>query len=136
VSTGPTALRRVLLIEPDGLVRGTVASVCRELQLARVRQEISVAAGEQWLKSGSPQALLLSLAEGDVALEFLQRLRAGTLPCAADLPVVAMAREGNAELVLRLKELEVRRLLLQPFRLRDVIHTLEQLWPLEEPLSA
>jgi hypothetical protein len=47
-----------------------------------------------------------------------------------------MAREGDAALVSRLKELDVRRLLLQPFRLRDVIHTLEQLWPAPEVLAA
>lgn len=128
--------RKVLLIEPDGLVRGTVASVCRELQLARVRQSISVAAGEQWLKAGQPDGLLMSLAEGEVALDLLTRLRAGAFPCDADLPVALMAREGDAALVARLKELDVRRLLLQPFRLRDVIHTLEQLWPAPEVLAA
>ena len=128
--------RKVLLIEPDGLVRGTVASVCRELQLARVHQTISVAAGEQWLKSGHPDGLLMSLAEGEVALDFLSRLRAGAFDCDADLAVAVMAREGDAALVARLKELDVRRLLLQPFRLRDVIHTLEQLWPVPEVLAA
>jgi CheY-like chemotaxis protein len=101
-----------------------------------VRQEISVSAGEQWLKTGSPDALLLSLSEGEVALNFLARLRAGTLPCEADLPVVAMSHEGDAALVLRLKELDVRRLLLQPFKLRDVIHTLGQLWPAPQALVA
>jgi DNA-binding NarL/FixJ family response regulator len=128
--------RNVLLIEPDGLVRGTVASVCRELQLARVRQAISVAAGEQWLKESKPDGVLMSLAEGEVALDFLTRLRAGAFDCDADLPVAVMAREGDAALVVRLKELDVRRLLLQPFRLRDVIHTLEQLWPAPEALAA
>ena len=38
---GGALARKVLLIEPDGLVRGTVASVCREMQIARVRQTIS-----------------------------------------------------------------------------------------------
>jgi DNA-binding NarL/FixJ family response regulator len=136
VNGSDRALRKVLLIEPDGLVRGTVASVCRELQLAKVRQEISVAGGEEWLKTGKPQALLLSLGEGEVALDFLTRLRAGTLRCDADLPVVAMARAGDAALVLRLKELDVRRLLLQPFKLRDVIHTMEQLWPVPQAIAA
>jgi hypothetical protein len=130
------ANRKVLLIEPDGLVRGTVASVCRELQVARVRQAISVSAGEQWLKTGQPHGLLISLTEGDVALDFLTRLRAGALRCDAELPVAAMARAGDAALVARLKELNVRRLLLQPFKLRDVVHTLEQLWPVEEALIA
>lgn len=129
------ATRMVLLVERDNVVRGTVASVCRELQIARVRQEISVASAEQWLKTGAPQGLLLSLAEGDAALDFLTRLRAGAFHCDADLPVVAMAGEVNATLVTRVKELNVSRLLLQPFRLHEVIHSLEQLWPASEALS-
>ena len=35
---GVRRLPRILLVEPDGLVRGTVASVCRDLQLADVVQ--------------------------------------------------------------------------------------------------
>lgn len=124
--------RTVLLIEPDGLVRGTVASVCRDMQIARVRQEISIASAEQWLKTGMPQGLLISLTEGDLALDFLARLRDGAFRCDAALPVAAMVRSGDAKLVARLKELDVRRLLLQPFKLRDVIHTVNQLWPVQE----
>lgn len=132
---GPFA-RKVLLIEPDGLVRGTVASVCRDMQIARVCQTISIASAEQWLKTGVPKALLISLVEGDAALDFLTRLRAGVFRCEADMPVVAMARVVDAALVARLKELDVRRLLLQPFRVHDVIHTMEQLWPVQEALPA
>lgn len=119
---------RVLLIEPDGLVRGTVASVCRELQLVRLQQVISIAQGEKWMLSNVDQGLLLSLAERDAALALLTRLRAGELRCEADIPVVVMVASADAELVVRLKELDVRRLLLQPFRLRDVVHTVERLW--------
>ena len=81
-------------------------------------------------------AVLMSLVEGDAALDFLTRLRAGAFRCEADMPVVAMARVVDAALVARLKALDVRRLLLQPFRLHDVIHTLEQLWPAREALPA
>ncbi|MFW5333311.1 hypothetical protein [Hydrogenophaga sp. ZJX-1] len=133
---GGALARKVLLIEPDGLVRGTVASVCREMQIARVRQAISIASAEQWLKTGVPQALLMSLVEGDAALDFMTRLRAGAFRCDADIPVVAMARVVDTALVARLKALDVRRLLLQPFRLHDVIHTLEQLWPALAALPA
>jgi len=127
---------QVLLIEPDGLVRGTVASVCRELQLVRLQQVTSVAQGEKWLQSNADQGLLLSLAERDPALALLARLRAGELRCEADIPIAVMVHGADAVLVTRLKELDVRRLLLQPFRLRDVVHTLEQLWPAPEALAA
>lgn len=125
--SGGQILRKVLLIEHDRLVRGTVASVCRDMQIASVRQEISIASAEQWLKTGAPQALLISLTEGDAALDFLTRLRASVFCCDANIPVAAMTPVVNAALVARLKQLDVRRLLLQPFRLHDVIHTLEQL---------
>ena len=127
---------QVLLIEPDGLVRGTVASVCRELQLVRLRQATSIAQGEKWMQSNVDHGLLLSLSERDAALVLLTRLRAGELCCEADIPVAVMVAGADAELVTRLKELNVRRLLLQPFRLRDVVHTLEQLWPTPEALAA
>ncbi len=52
------------------------------------------------------------------------------------VPVAVMVASADAELVTRLKELDVRRLLLQPFRLRDVVHTLEQLWPMPQALAA
>lgn len=128
--------RKVLLIEPDGLVRGTVASVCRDMHIARVRQAISIASAEEWLKTGAPHGMLVSLAEGEAALAFLARLREGAYRCEANMPVAAMARAGDGALVARLKELDVRRLLLQPFKLRDVIHTLEQLWPVQELITA
>lgn len=130
------ARQQILLIEPDGLVRGTVASVCRELQLVRLQQVTSVAQGEKWLQSNADHGLLLSLAERDAALALLTRLRAGELRCEADIPVAVMVHGADADLVTRLKELDVRRLLLQPFRLRDVVHTLEQLWPAPEVLAA
>jgi hypothetical protein len=119
---------QVLLIEPDGLVRGTVASVCRELQLVRLQQATSIAQGERWMHSNADQGLLLSLAEREAALTLLTRLRAGELKCAANIPVAVMVHAADAGLVTRLKELDVRRLLLQPFRLRDVVHTVEQVW--------
>lgn len=124
-----TSRPQVLLIEPDGLVRGTVASVCRELQLVRLKQATSIAQGEKWMRTNTDSGLLLSLAERDAALTLLTRLRAGAFRCAPDTPVAAMVHGADEDLVVQLKKLDVRRLLLQPFRLRDVVHTLEQLWP-------
>lgn len=124
---------QVLLIEPDGLVRGTLASACRDMEIADLRQAVSIASAEECLKVISPQVVLLSLAEGEPALHFLDRLRGGSFRCDAHTPVAVMARSGDAALVVRLKELAVRRLLLQPFRLREVIHTMEQLLLKNEP---
>ncbi len=126
----------VLLIEPDGLVRSTVASVCRELQIVRMHQATSLAMGEQWLQTSQADGLMLSLADPDAALDLLSRLRAGDFRSEAGIPVAAMAPSCDAAMLQRLKELDVRRFLLQPFKLRDVIQTVEQLWPVREKIDA
>lgn len=123
----------VLLIEPDGLVRGTVASVCRQLDIVKVHTAISVAQGEQQLNSRTIHGLLISVADGDASLDLVARVRAGEFSCAVDLPVAVMAPACDQALAVRLKQLAVRRLLLQPFKLRDVIHTVEQMLVLQEP---
>lgn len=123
---------QILLIEPDGMVRGTVASVCRDMYLARVLQAGSLASGAPYLQARPLHGLMLSLAEGDAALDLLERLRSGAYTTDAAIPVVVMAAGCTKEQAVRLKALSVRRLLLQPFRLRDVLHTVEQVWPFEQ----
>lgn len=135
MSATRTSRRKVLLIEPDGLVRGTVAAVCRELQLVVLQQVTTVALGEKWMLSNADQGILLSLAEREASLTLLSRLRAGEFKSEANIPVAVMVHTADAELVAKLKELDVRRLLLQPFRLRDVVHTVEQLWPASDGLA-
>jgi DNA-binding response OmpR family regulator len=130
-------MARVLLIESDSLVRGTVASVCRDMALVKIIQANSLARGEHCLQASSVQGLMLSLAEGDAALDLLARLREKAFACDAAIPVVVvMASACTKEQAVRLKALAVQRLLLQPFRMRDVIHTVEQLWPAAPDVAA
>jgi DNA-binding NarL/FixJ family response regulator len=128
--------RTVLLIESDNLIRGTVASVCRDLALVQVIQAASVAQGEQALKSHTVHGVVLSLSDEAAALSLLTRLRADELGCSTDLAVAVLAQGCTPALAAQLKSLDVRRLLLQPFKLRDVIQTLETLWPETVPVTA
>ena len=122
---------QVLLIEPDGLVRSTVASVCREREIVRMHQVASLAMGEKWLKTWKADGLMMSLSEAEAAVELLTRLRAGEFSSEADIPVAVMSTACDVDILTRLKDLRVGRFILQPFKLRDVIRTVEQLWPLE-----
>lgn len=123
VSTVQGSLPQLLLIEPDRMVRSTVSSVCRGLDLAQVHQAASLAIGQQMLQAQRMDAVLVSLAEGEAALALLARLRAAQ----ARLPMAVMATGTDAETVQRLKALGIRRLLLQPFKIRDVVMTVEAL---------
>lgn len=118
---------KVLLVDANGVVRGTLASVCRDLNVARVTQAASIGLGEQWLMKMPFGGLVLSMTEEEAALALLTDLRGGKFQSEADLPVVVLANDCTAKLIERLKKLKVRRLLLLPFKLRDVIQALEQL---------
>lgn len=117
----------LLIVEPDRLVRSTVSGVCRDLQLAQVHQAATVAVGLQMLQSQAFDLWLVSLAECEVALDLIERLRRGEFGTRTDIPVAVMAASADAQVVQRLKPLGIRRLLLQPFKIRDVAVTVEAL---------
>jgi CheY-like chemotaxis protein len=120
-------LPRILLVEPDGLVRGTVASVCRDLGLADVVQAVNCELVPKALADESLNACILSLTDCDGALELLDRLRQGEFACPADIPVALTAAGIDAATAARLKPLRIRRLLLKPFKIRDLVTTVEAL---------
>jgi DNA-binding response OmpR family regulator len=124
---GVRRLPRILLVEPDGLVRGTVVSVCRDLQLADVVQAGSSDLAMKLLLDDSLQAGILSLSDGGSGLDLLTRLREGAFTCPSDMPVAMTAAGIDAATAGRLKELRIRRLLLKPFKIRDLVATVETL---------
>ena len=124
---------RVLLIEPSSTVRGTLASACRDLGLAKVQQASSLAQGEQSLRMVEYQGLLVSVELEGCVIEFLNRLRSGGFASGPEVAVVLMSQCCTSDFAHQAKALGVRRILLQPFKLRDVVHTLEQLWSVEGP---
>jgi DNA-binding NtrC family response regulator len=125
------ALPQLLLIEPDRMVRSSVSSVCRGMDLAQVHQAATLAIGQQMLQAQRMDAVLVSLAEGEAALALLARLRESQ----PRLQMAVMAGSANAAIVPQLKALGIRRLLLQPFKIRDVVLTVEALVEVL-PLSA
>lgn len=120
-------LPRILLLEPDGLVRGTVASVCRDLRLAEVVQAVGCDSARKAMADDSLKACILSLSACEAALEILGNLRQGGFSCPADMPVALTAPGIDADTAARLKELRIRRLLLKPFKIRDLVVTVETL---------
>lgn len=119
------ALPRLLIIDPNRLCRSTVAGVCRSLELAQVHQVASIALGLQVLREHTVDAVLLSLADPQPALDLLEQLREARFRTASDVPVAVTATEVDAEAVQRLKALGIRRLLLQPYKIRDIVQTVE-----------
>ncbi len=116
-----------LLVEQQSLVRSTVAAVARQMNLARIDEASSIEAAEQRLAGRRYDGLLLSLDEPTRALALLARLRTGELNGYPGLPVVLMAETCNVDLAAQIRHHEVKRLLLKPFKLKVLLHTIEAL---------
>ena len=135
-TANPSKPPHILLIEPDNLVRGTLAGVCRDLGLARVHQATSVAGATGWLGRRDLQGILVALDEEGAAMSMLAAVRAGQFACPSQLVLAVMSSTCTVETAKALKDLEVMRFLLQPFKLRDAIVTLEQMGVVARSLQA
>jgi hypothetical protein len=111
----------LLLVEPQFLLRRTVAAVSRDMRLANPRELTTMEQAESLLTFQAFDALFLSLDEESAALALMSRVRSGDTKCAADVPMAVMAASCGTPLALRLKELDVRRLLLRPFKVKGVL---------------
>lgn len=121
----PLRTLNLLLVEPQSLIRSTVVSVARELRLPQIDETASVELASQRMARVRYDGLVLSLEDEARALLLLERLRTGQLASAPDLPVIVMSPGCSTELALRMKQLEVSRLLLKPFKVRTLLESIE-----------
>jgi len=117
----------LLLVEPQFLLRRTVAAVARDLRLANPKELTTIDQASTQVALRAYDALFLSLDEEDDALALMGRVRKGETRCPADTPIAVTAAACGTPLALRLKELEVRRLLLRPFKVKGVLDAIAAL---------
>lgn len=127
---------RLLLVEPQFVLRRTVSSLARSLGLADVREATSPGLAEKLLQERRFDALLIALDDEGESLEVVRRLRAGQSLQPSDLPVAATAVSCDIELALRVKQLEISRLLLKPFKVRGMLEVITALVEPAAPPSA
>ncbi|MFG6433471.1 hypothetical protein [Roseateles sp. LYH14W] len=118
---------RLLLVEPQFVMRRTVSTLARDMGLADVQEATSPAVAERLLSESRFSALLVAIDEAGEALQLLQRLRGGETRHPADVPVAVTAAACDVELAMRLKQLDIRRLLLKPFKVRGMLEVISAL---------
>lgn len=123
----------LLLVEPHFLLRRTVAAVARDLRLANPQEVTHIDAAARLLASQSFDALFLSLDEEDQAIDLMNRVRLGETRCLVTIPIAVTAAACSTSLLMRLKNLEVRRLLLRPFKVKGVLDAISALRPALSP---
>lgn len=117
----------LLLVEPNSLFRRTVAQVARELQLADIREASTLDAAQRMLENRSVDALMLDIGEGMDALGLVQNVRSGALSCPKRLPIALTAESCDLATIALYKDLDVRRIMLKPFKVKTVLEVIQNL---------
>lgn len=123
----PGTQRHLLLVDPHSLFRRTVAMVARQLNIAEVHEASSLEAAHKLLESQPMDGLLLDIGQGLDALALLQSVRAGALRCPAGTPVALTAEACDLSTAQLYKELDVRRIMLKPFKVKTALEVIQDL---------
>ena len=123
----PAPRSEILLFEPSSLTASIIVATARQMNLPRVRQVSSVLTAHQHLAAQGFRALIMSLDEANEAVALLEQVRSDRLAVDAQVPVAVTTGQVDPSTAVKMKALQVRRVLLKPFKVRDVITTIEML---------
>ena len=121
------AKKCLLLVDPHSLFRRTVAMVARELDLAEVREASSHETAQRLLETQRFDALMLDIGDGLSAVGIVQGVRGGSMSCEATLPIALTAESCDLATLALFKELQVRRIMLKPFKVKTVLEVVASL---------
>ena len=116
-----TMLPRILLVEPQFVLRRTLVMVARDLGRVDFHEASSVGRARALLATGAYEGLVLDLQEGPQALELLGELRQGRFATPRDARVVVLAGGGSPVDAERLQGLDVDRVLGKPVRISELL---------------
>ena len=123
---------KILLVEPAHLLRRTVSLTVHSLGTAEVTEAAAYATAEQLCEGQSFDGAVVALdwpPEDALSrgLSLIQQIRAGKSASGASIPIAALVESCNAELLQVLRACGISRILIKPFRVRDVIDTIDSM---------
>lgn len=115
----------ILLVEPSSLTASIIVSTARQLNMPAVRQVGSVRTAQQHLAAQGFLGVMVSLEEEQEAVALLEQVRGARFAVHARVSVAVTTAQVDASTAVKMKALQVRRVLLKPFKVRDVIATIQ-----------
>lgn len=115
----------ILLVERTAMVGSIIVSTARQLGLRPLRLVSNCRSAQHLLERQIFDGVITSLDDEEETLQLIQTLRDGGMMSPADTPVAITTAQCDATLAQRIKVLDVRRILLKPFKIRDLVVTIE-----------
>ena len=123
--------QEILLIEQSAMVGSIIVSTARQLGLRPVRVVNNSRTARRLMELQAFDGLIASLHEEEETLQLIQNVRDGVSLSPPETPVAITTALCDAPLAHRIKMLNVRRILLTPFKIRDLVATIEMLTGLQ-----
>jgi CheY-like chemotaxis protein len=122
----PEHALNMLLVEPETLLRRTVSLTARTLGLGQIHEAASPEAAQRLLKTQAFQGAVIAIrcdANSDCPydLALVDQIRAGDSASPSTIPLAIMADHATAELLRELRQRDIDRLILKPFRARVLL---------------
>jgi CheY-like chemotaxis protein len=122
----------VLLVEPTNLLRRTVSLTLRSLGTADVTEAATYPTAHGLCERRAFDGAVIALewpqpSDGWRGLTLIQQIRSGESACPAAMPIAVLVESCNTELLQILRTCGISRILIKPFRVRDVIDTIDNM---------
>jgi len=121
----------ILLVEPEPMLRRTVAMTARSLGMSQVHEAATNDAALRLLRSRTFQGAVVAVncigsgADRQYDLGLIDRLRADDT-AGKTMPIAIMAEQATAELLSALRDRNISRVILKPFRAKVLLETIEK----------
>ena len=121
--------KHVLLVEPQAVLRRTVALTARSLGLAQIHEAASMALARQILRQRPFDGAIIAIDDGGPGhdLHLLDQVRGGDSASPPQIPIAVMADNCTGEQLVQLQQRHVARVIVKPFRARVLLDALATL---------
>ncbi|MBA4110624.1 MAG: response regulator [Leptothrix sp. (in: Bacteria)] len=114
----------ILLVEPYSVVRSTVASVARSLDIVDIQDAPSIDAATPLLRARAFDGFVIALGDDRAGLALVSLIRNGGTSSPSTAAVAITTESVDQESIATLKKLDVRRVLLKPFKVKTILETI------------
>lgn len=120
----------ILLVEPSNLLRRTVSLTVRSLGTADVTEAATYQTAQQVCELRRFDGAVIALEwppQGDIreGLTLVHQIRLGRCASLATIPIAVLVGSCDTTLLQLLRASDISRILIKPFRVRDVIDTID-----------
>ncbi|MES2257508.1 MAG: response regulator [Pseudomonadota bacterium] len=112
----------MLLVEPETMLRRTVALTARSLELGNIHEAASMALARQMLKQQAFDGAVIAIDCGEAYdLSLLDQVREGRSASDRAIPIAVMTGRCDSQLLEALRKRDINRVILKPFRARILL---------------